>query len=634
MGYPLHADMQSAAWNPIVWLFALITHYSLAGFHAELLFYFIFSGIGFYQLCKSIGIHYRVAILVALAYQMSGFMLDSVQFFACISSACYIPWIFLYFYKVLKQKKLKHALALSIFLFLLFTGGYPAFFITTLYLLLAYYLYDILRVEDKKKVFLTGIKPLAISAIVFTILSLPAILSYIQHLPLLSRPGALPLSVALENSMNPSTTLSLLYPFTSSANSGFLSSNILMRNIYLGTFSLVFILYGFTRKAIWSSRTIKLILLTAVVMLSIAFGKYFFTRQLAYYVLPLMKSFRHAGIFRYFFTVFALLFISRSLQFWWVNGKEEKEKKTLSIILLSLLTLTVVIAVITYLVHSDTLQISNFTTVSGLKGIFQNGSLAQKFLMQVPLALFNIAALFIITKKFRKGLLVFVVVIDLFAYSLFQIPITVIGAKSFSEIENITRPNPKKFNAATSISIATLQEGTLDTNDIVGSTVMFEKKITRNNYYITPGNLKNQELFYESNIKDSIFQKPVLYLKNAPNPLSENRIKITRFSGNSLLAEVEIAETDSIIYLQNNYPGWHAFIDNKPVKINTSNISFMAIAVSPGSHSVQWKYAPKWIIISWYFSYALLSILVLYLLFVFYKAQSAKHQMARKSEEA
>src|SRR6187399_36883 len=48
MGYPLHADMQSGAWNPIIWVFGLVTNYSLAGFHYELMFYLALGGIGFY----------------------------------------------------------------------------------------------------------------------------------------------------------------------------------------------------------------------------------------------------------------------------------------------------------------------------------------------------------------------------------------------------------------------------------------------------------------------------------------------------------------------------------------------------------------------------------------------------------
>src|SRR5687767_6862056 len=48
MGYPLHADLQSGAWNPVIWLFSFLTDYSLAAFHWEFLFYIAFTGIGFY----------------------------------------------------------------------------------------------------------------------------------------------------------------------------------------------------------------------------------------------------------------------------------------------------------------------------------------------------------------------------------------------------------------------------------------------------------------------------------------------------------------------------------------------------------------------------------------------------------
>src|SRR5688572_8010726 len=48
MGYPLHADMQSGAWNPIIWIFSFLTQYTLAAFHYELIFYFTLAGLGFY----------------------------------------------------------------------------------------------------------------------------------------------------------------------------------------------------------------------------------------------------------------------------------------------------------------------------------------------------------------------------------------------------------------------------------------------------------------------------------------------------------------------------------------------------------------------------------------------------------
>ena len=76
MGYPLHADMQSSAWSPIVWVFSFLTNYSLAAFHFEFLFYLCFAGIGFYYLCREYGWNKTTAFTIAIAYQLSGFMID------------------------------------------------------------------------------------------------------------------------------------------------------------------------------------------------------------------------------------------------------------------------------------------------------------------------------------------------------------------------------------------------------------------------------------------------------------------------------------------------------------------------------------------------------------------------------
>ena len=109
MGYPLHADMQSGAWNPVIWIIAWLTHYSLAVFHYEVLLYLSLAGIGFYYLGKEFGWNKYVALLVAIAYEFSGPLIDSMQFTTIISSAAYIPFIFLYFRRLLLREATKEA---------------------------------------------------------------------------------------------------------------------------------------------------------------------------------------------------------------------------------------------------------------------------------------------------------------------------------------------------------------------------------------------------------------------------------------------------------------------------------------------------------------------------------------------
>src|SRR4051794_35493990 len=85
MGYPLHADMQSGAWNPVIWIMGFLTNYSLAGFHYELIVYLALAGIGFYFLARDYGWSKYIALLIGVGYEFSGPIIDSLQFTVCIS---------------------------------------------------------------------------------------------------------------------------------------------------------------------------------------------------------------------------------------------------------------------------------------------------------------------------------------------------------------------------------------------------------------------------------------------------------------------------------------------------------------------------------------------------------------------
>lgn len=54
------------------------------------------------------------------------------------------------------------------------------------------------------------------------------------------------------------------------------------------------------------------------------------------------------------------------------------------------------------------------------------------------------------------------------------------------------------------------------------------------------------------------------------------------------------SSSSSLLFLADNYyPGWVAAVDGKPAKIYRANYTFRAIVVPKGSHTVQFRYAPK-----------------------------------------
>lgn len=650
MGYPLHADMQSGAWNPVTWIFSFLTNYNLAAFHYELIFYITFAGIGFYYLCKELGCSKSIAFTIAIAYQFSGFITDSVQFFNCISGACYLPYVFLFFRRMIIRQRMKDAIPLAIFLFLLFTGGYPSLFIITCYSLLAYTLFIFFSAANKKLFLKRFLPPVSIACLFFLLLSLPAIISFFQHLPEIERGKSQTLLAVLENSMNPATTLSLLSPFSTTANDSWLSSSILMRSIYIGIVPLIFLVYSLFNKSLRKNKEIIFFFFCAIIMLGMAWGEYFFLRQLAYYTLPLMNTFRHPALFRLFTIFFFLLVAALSFNSW-ITSKE-KNAVILKKIILSLMAIALTIGIVSMFFLKDVPSIGKLNGIN-LKTLLLQLNFQERYLIQFPFV-FGILLLsyLAIVKKKSTRLICFIMIVDLFFATQLNMPVTVFGAKSFAAIEKSINRNPVKFPLPANQTIEENSFNSFDENIVTGSSIPFTKKIGRNDYYITPGNLSNQDEFYKSPIKDIIFKNPVLYfadtlifpdnkelpyrakvaftdnrnIASAGKPGGSNSIQVKKFSANELQADVYNETGGLLVYLQNNYHGWQAFVDDKQTTLIRVNISFMAIQVPAGNHTIRFRYRPQLVVKAWYVSIFSFVLLIIIYWFLLSKKRSGKQQ--------
>ena len=650
MGYPLHADMQSGAWNPVIWSFSFLTNYSLAAFHYELLFYISFAGIGFYFLCKEFGCSKAVAFSFAIAYQFCGFITDSVQFFNCISAACYLPYIFIFFRRILISREQKDALVLALFLFLLFTGGYPSFFIITSYILLAYFIFHFLK-EKNKQEFIKQFLPVAVTAIFsFLLLSLPAIISFVQHLPFIERGKSQSLVTVLENSMNPSTCLSLLSPFAITANDNWLHSSILMRSIYMGITPLIFFVYSFFKKGFFKNKEMLFFLVCSLCMLGLAWGEFFFLRQLAYFSLPLMDSFRHPALFRLFSIFFFLIIAAVSFNSW----NKENNIRILKNIILVLLAITFAIALAS-IIFSTEFSFKTIAGNAGLKNILSSLHFTERYFIQLPLLItFLLLNYWAIVKKKTAHFIGIVLVADMFFATQLNMPVTVFGSKHFAEVENLINRNSIKFPLPDTSSIEENSANSFDENLVTGSKIPFTKKIGRNDYFISPGNLSKQDKFYESPIKDIVFKNPAVYFPDSlvllnekqpilnnkiaytedslcltikTKPSQEDNIKIQQFAANNIFVNVYKETAGYLVYQQNFYPGWKAYVDGMETKIIPVNISFMEIQIPSGKHSIIFCYKPRIIVYAWYVSLISLTVLlIIYSFIVFSKSQSEKRQ--------
>lgn len=604
-GYPIHADMQSGAWSPVVWLFGFLTKFSLAGFHAELLFYFSLAGIGFYYLCRHYAYSATAAIIFGMAYQFSGFMIDSVQFYACISSACWLPFVFLFYKKMVGEGKLINTLLAGFFLYLLFTGGYPSLFIVTAYLLAAHFISSFFTNKDKAVFIKKQVLPLTAMSAVFLLLSLPAIISFLQFLPNIDRGKSQPLSFVLENSMPPAAMFSFISPFATTATSTWLDTDPLMRNVYVGFIPLIFITYGIIKRLVKIKGEARFFLAAALVMCGLAFGKFFFLRQAAYYVLPLMDTFRHPAILRLFAVFFLLLFGAYSFNKWEAsrNEGEKKEVKRLVLFFLAGVIFFSVFLLVEKWPEAGALYLSALLKTT--KHIFQSLSFAQRFFIQLPFILVILLLLnFGFKNKKAVMLLPLVMLLDIFAATQINSPVTIIGATRFNETVKKINRNTVPFPApSVTESINENSKGSYST--VTGSTLHYIKKIGRNDYYITPGNLSAQEKFYESPLKEKVFEKPVLFFDNG----SSGSISIESFSANCIRLATQSNQKEKLVCLQNNYPGWQAFVDGKETAIKTTDTTFISVQLPEGKHTVRFQYKPNAVIAAWYISLVSLMLL-------------------------
>lgn len=73
----------------------------------------------------------------------------------------------------------------------------------------------------------------------------------------------------------------------------------------------------------------------------------------------------------------------------------------------------------------------------------------------------------------------------------------------------------------------------------------------------------------------------------------EGKVKFTKFSNNTVEMDVSLPwEYGFLLYIDNWYPGWKAYVDGKEVKVYRANFTFKAIVVPTGEHKVRFSFTP------------------------------------------
>lgn len=663
MGFPLHGDMQGGVWNPVVLLFSLFGRYNMTTLQFETLLYIFLAGIGMYKLLSISTANHVTKLIVAATYMFCGFIIDTGQITAWTGSAAFIPFIFLYYYRVLFQQEniYKNALKTALALYFLFTAGYPSFVIMDCYVLLisllVSYISNVRQNGFNKDFTIALVKANALVGISFILISLPALLSYVDYFPYYQRSSGTTLGEAQENPFNPFAVISYLLPLSVTREHPYLSTDLTARSGYIGLFTFLF-LFGIFRKKINGLQ--KFIVATTVFIFLFSMGDALPIRKFCYNYLPLMNLFRHPGTMRLFTTIGLLILSSFYLDELFIALKNKKVKyyTWLSIALIAVVS----VIIIAYLKSGTLVQkltsLKQSPSSSGnlrffLKDFYDGFSFADAILVEGLLQVSFLLVFIILLKKkmpAKPRLVTALFIFNPLLLAQLSIPSTFVSKQAPSKINGVIALSPKDYPIP-DLTASIVKNSAMENvnNRENGFALFYKKKLVQVDEIINPSVNKSLRSFDEATrLSSVVMQYPVCYFadtlawyKDSSTILTNNKkilfiddtcsvttvnngnskndeIVITRFAPWGMFFETNISGSKPFVLFQNYNKNWKLFIDGKNVEIKKGNISFMYAYIEQGRHSLQFYYKPPYIL------YAILTSLITLILMILFLAFNKK----------
>ena len=623
LGYPIYGDMQSGAWNPITWLFSFFGRYDLHSFHAETLLYIFLGGIGMYKVCGRICRHSSTPLVVAASYMLGGFMLSG-QLINWLASAAFIPFVIYYYLQLRDSSKYGPAIKTAVALYLLFTAGYPSFFIISGYILLLIF---ILSIIDKKRklidkswwqIFLQH----ALLVILFAALAFPAIISFIELLPYYQRGSGASYAEVIRNPFEWQHLISLFFPSAIKANDIITQTDITCRNVYTGLLVIPLLI---AIPPTWHRRNILLATLGFLALL-FSLGDSTPVRKLCYQFLPLMDSFRHPSQARLFFMISLLLLAAPSLEKLLNSDLGNSAKK---IIRLTLVILFLLFTLITIACLPGSGLINQLVTVRNtgitvaVKNLIENLSLRDVIAINGIIQILFIAAFYWWFKRnLNWKVFTGIWILNLFVFAQLVLPLTFISRTSPKEINGFIHNYPQGF--PTQGLQNTIADNSMDATsyfDKIALTYFYNKKIGISKITNNPAFLEQQEKFITNDFLYSyVSSQPVTYiadklLNNGDSSQMDrsvcryaffdkvhtdssscnqaNTAIIKKISANQFLIEANSSDMAMLVLSQNYHHNWVAKVDGKKQEIVRVNGCFMGINLNPGIHQVVFKFVPS-----------------------------------------
>jgi hypothetical protein len=507
-GSPYYAVFGSPVWYPLTLFLALVFGYSPHILAASYVMHIVIAQFGMFLLAgkelaerrpEENGAFLSVSGLCAgiaagLLYGGCGVFLSNAQHIMIIISAAWIPWLFYFVQKYIREKKVLHLLLAGLCGGLILTGGYPELFYQAFLFLIPYvwYVCRLWRTGKNTTVFLTSVKVFIQLCICTVLAGAVTLIPFLCHMGQLTRTNGLG---QVPNTYPFSTMLSLIFPRMTQFIPGLEPS---MVNVYFGLFP-VLLFPALLVKKTRSKHIYAVLALIACLIVS----KDSFLHSLLYRILPMMQNFRFPTLARVFVSFFVLLAAMPLMQEVF-SGKIEENVLAFAKRMAAVILLFAVLAVLFgyYAELKDS---------SGLLA-FSESAFVTASLMGIYAAVFS----FIRTKQLagwqQKAALIGAVSIELLTFSALEGPITVTCYKSTDYCSNaavraaVSQEYAKVNNRIREMNFAGHKRSTSGLN---GQAIVFQKTFDEEGYISF---LMNSIEEFKDTYRRSIMEtNPVIY---------------------------------------------------------------------------------------------------------------------------
>lgn len=277
IGTPFLAMLQSCVFYPLSAICYASDSFETA-FNWYIVMHFVLAAVFMYALSRHWNLSRIASYISALVFAFGGYLSSVIHMNTSLSSAVWLPAVFLFFDKALKKKSLRLAALASVFLGIQFLGGEPTIIYCTIWLMFFYYLHFILsryrENKDLKEISLiTGI--FFISAALWIFIVMIQLLPFAELLIRSTRAGAGAFETVTRWSLSPVELFSFFVPFAfgnTTVPAGYLTSmQDWMVSFYIGIMSIILVFIAvFTRP----DRRSVFFTATLIVSLLLAMGKY------------------------------------------------------------------------------------------------------------------------------------------------------------------------------------------------------------------------------------------------------------------------------------------------------------------------------------------------------------------------